>query len=60
MNTAFIYGILLAVINGAICIALPFILSRTMQKQSKPIDRAATLVAEGDSPEATYTELTFQ
>lgn len=60
MNTGFIYGVLLAVINGAICLALPLILSRTMQKQSSQPDNADTLVAESESPESAYTELTFQ
>ncbi|MEY3866236.1 MAG: hypothetical protein RLZZ338_127 [Cyanobacteriota bacterium] len=34
MNTDFINGVLLALINGAICISLPIFLSWTMGKKA--------------------------
>lgn len=49
MNTGFISGLLLAVLNGAICLTLPLVLAKATQKKSKHVENlgseiAATLV----------------
>ena len=45
MNTGLISGLLLAVINGAICLTLPLVLAKATRKKSKPIENLGSEIA---------------
>lgn len=60
MNTGFINGLLLAVVNGAICLTLPFLLSLALQGKKASIKQSQPIATEPDVNQDIYADLTLQ